>query len=104
MARPRNRKTSYWTLDTVDRKQRRLTECTATEEDGRKSVTNRNDRQGKPETNDEIVLRFKALPSDVPWANRVRKLLKLSLRCFRLRCTGIEKLPADEPNEKRKAG
>jgi hypothetical protein len=64
-------------------------------------MANQNDHRAKPEDNGEIILRFRPLRDSVPWPHRVRRLLKVALRAFNLRCTRIEQLPADgnESNE-----
>jgi hypothetical protein len=47
----------------------------------------------------EVVLR--ALPDDVPFAVRLRALLKFALRSCRLRCVGLKDLPADGQADRR---
>lgn len=55
---------------------------------------------------DEIRLVFRPLASTTPWPSRVRMLLKVALRAFRLRCEKVEMLPAgrkgDLPREETK--
>lgn len=40
---------------------------------------------------------FEALADKVPAWSRVRRLLKVALRAFRLKCVRIDELPADSP-------
>jgi hypothetical protein len=47
------------------------------------------------------VIHLRPLPSDVPEALRIRRLLKTALRVHRLRCVDIRELPAK--SRKRKA-
>lgn len=45
----------------------------------------------------EIRLILRPLADSVPWPNRVRMLLKIALRAFRLRCVRVEELPKESP-------
>jgi hypothetical protein len=46
---------------------------------------------------DDIVIRFRALSSDVPVAARVRRLLRYAHRACQLRNEGISDPPGDAP-------
>ena len=43
----------------------------------------------------EIRLVFRPLPDAMPWPSRLRMLLKIALRVFRLKRERIEMLPTD---------
>ena len=51
---------------------------------------------------DEVHLVFRPLPGSPLWPHRVRSLLKIALRVFRLCCVRVDGLPSDE--EKAEAG
>lgn len=45
---------------------------------------------------EEFLIRVKAMPSTVPVAIRLRKMLKGMLRAYELRCVSIEPVPAPD--------
>jgi hypothetical protein len=51
----------------------------------------------------EWVLTFRPLPSDVPVEVRVRRLLKISLRAFGLKCVDMAVVDKDEKRESNNA-
>lgn len=52
------------------------------------------------ENRDEIRIILRPLADAVPWPNRLRMLLQIALRAFKLRCEKVEMLPADDKREK----
>jgi hypothetical protein len=44
---------------------------------------------------EQVEIRLRALPDSVPFAIRLRQLLKHALRSCRLRCLGVKDLPVD---------
>ena len=47
----------------------------------------------------EYILRFRALPDAVPSIIRLRRLLKMALRVFRLRCISLEEVGQAGPRK-----
>jgi hypothetical protein len=48
---------------------------------------------------EEFTIQVRALPSDIPLHQRLKRLLKLLLRVFEFRCTRVEETSPTQRNE-----